>query len=114
MEDNRQERRIPLCAGTTLTKSNGDDRIEAELVDISYYGVSLKTSAPLKTNERIKVSLTLNIQDQPVHSEEAPGSVRWVERSKEIYSAGIMFDIKINDKGFPIFHRCLEYLKSRE
>ncbi len=58
--------------------------------------------------------MTLNKQDQVVHSEEVPGTVRYVDRTMKINSAGIKFNIKINDRGFPIFNQCLEYLKTRE
>jgi hypothetical protein len=49
-----------------------------------------------------------------VHSEEVSGTVRHVEHKMGINLAGIMFDIKINDTGFPIFNHCLEYLKTHE
>jgi hypothetical protein len=114
MEDTRRQRRIPLSAGAKVIKLSSGDRIEAELVNISNYGASLKTTFPLKTNERIKVSITLNKQYQVVHSEEVPGTVRYVERTKGIYLAGKKFNIKINDTGFPIFNQCLEYLKTYE
>jgi hypothetical protein len=114
MEEIRRQRRIPLSAQAKVIKLSSGDRIEAELVDISNYGASLKTTVPLKTNERIKVSMTLKKQYQVVHSEEVPGTVRYVERTKGNYLAGIKFNTKIHDTGFPIFNQCLEYLKTRE
>jgi hypothetical protein len=114
MENTRRQRRIPLSAEAKVIKISSGDIIEAELLNISNYGASLKTTVPLKNNERIKVSITLNMQDQMVHSEEAPGAVRSVEHKMEFYLAGIMFNIKINDTGFPIFNQCLEYLKTHE
>jgi hypothetical protein len=114
MEDTRRQRRIPLSAEAKVIKLSSGDRIEAELVSISNYGASLKTTIPLKNNDRIKVSITLNIQDQVVHSEEVPGTVRYVEHEMENYLVGIMFNIKISDTRFPIFNQCLEYLKTHE
>ena len=114
MEDNRRQRRIPLSTAAQVIKLGGGDKIEADVVNISNFGTGLKTTVPLKTNERIKVSMTLNKQDQVVHSEEVPGTVRYVDRTMKINSAGIQFNIKINDTGFPIFNQCLEYLKTHE
>jgi hypothetical protein len=114
MEETRRQRRIPLSAEAKVIKLSSGEKIEAELVNISNYGASLKTTALLKTNERIKVSITLNKQYQALHSEEVPGIVRYAERTMEIYLAGIKFNIKINDTGYPIFNRCLEYLKTRK
>jgi hypothetical protein len=113
MEETRRQRRIPLSAEAKVIKLSSGDRIEAELVNISNYGASLKTTVPLQTNERVKVSMTLNKRDLLVHSEEVPGTVRYVENRKGNNLAGIKFDIKINDKGYPIFNQCLEYLKTR-
>ena len=114
MVEIRLQRRIPLSAKAKVIKLSNGDRNEAELVNISNYGASLKTTVPLKTNERIKVSMTLKKQYQVVHSEEVPSTVRYVERTNGNYLAGIKFDIKINDTGFPIFNQCLEYLKTHE
>ncbi len=114
MEDARRQRRIPLSAEAKAIKLSNDDRIEAELVNISNYSASLKTTVPLQTNERVKVSMTLNKRDHFVHSEEVPGTVRYVENRKGNNLAGITFDIKINDTELPIFNQCLEYLKTRE
>ncbi|NOS35556.1 MAG: hypothetical protein GQ522_02850 [Deltaproteobacteria bacterium] len=114
MEEIRRQRRIPLSAEAKVIKLSSGDRYEAELVNISNYGARLKTTALLKTNERIKASMTLNKQDQVVYSEEVPGTVRYVERTMKFYSAGIQFNTKINDTGFPIFNQYLEYLKTRE
>lgn len=113
MEDNRRQRRIPLGAEAKITKLIDGETIEAKVVDISCYGACLKTRLPLKTNDRIKVSITvtMNGQDQVTQSEEAPATVRWVKGSVKDHSAGIMFNIKINDRGFPIFNRCIEHLK---
>lgn len=113
MEENRQQKRLPLSTDATVLRLSSGDRMDAELVDISCYGASLKTSATLKANEQIMVSITLDKEGAVVQSEEAPGTVRWVERSGEAYLAGIMFNIKINDKKFPIFNESLEYLKTR-
>jgi len=111
-ENNRRQRRIPLSAEAQVVKLNGGDRIKAELVNISNYGASLKTTVPLKSNERIKVSMTLDKQGQVLHSEEVPGIVRYVERSMKTYLVGIKFNMTINDTGFPLFNQCLEYLKT--
>jgi hypothetical protein len=114
MEDTRRQRRIPLRAEAKVIKLNGGDRANAELINVSNYGASLKTTVPLKTNERIKVSITTKKQYHVMQTEEVPGTVRYVERTKGIYLAGIKFNIKINDTGFPIFNQCLEYLKTHE
>ena len=58
--------------------------------------------------------MTLNQKDHVVQSEEVPATVRYVEQVKGDYLAGIKFNIKINDTGFPLFNQCLEYLKTHE
>jgi hypothetical protein len=45
LEDNRRQRRIPLSAKARVIKLSSGDRIEAEFVNISNYGASLKTTA---------------------------------------------------------------------
>jgi hypothetical protein len=114
MEYTRRERRIPLRTAAQVIKLGSGDRIEAELVNISSFGTGLKTTVPLQTNERVKVSMTLNKQDYFVHSEEVFGTVRYVENTKGNNLAGIKFNIRINDTGFPIFSQCLEYLRTHE
>jgi hypothetical protein len=112
MEDNRRQRRIPLSTAAQVAKLGSGDRIEAELVNISNYGASLKTTVPLQSNERVKVSMTLNKRNHFVHSEEVPGTVRYVNSTKGNDLAGIKFNIKISDSGFPKFNQCLDYLKT--
>ena len=115
MEDNRRQRRIPLNAEAKVTKLIGGEKIEATVVDISCYGACLKTRHPLlKTNDRIKVSITvaMNGQNQVMQSEDALATVRWIKNSTKDFSVGVMFNIKINDRGFPVFNQCLEHLKA--
>lgn len=114
MEENRRQRRIPLSAGAKVTRLIGGEVIEATIIDISCYGASLKTKYPLRPNDRVKVSITVTVngQGQVMQSEDALATVRWVKDSAKDYSSGIMFNIKINDRGFPIFTRCLEHLKT--
>ena len=114
MEDNRRQRRIPLSTAAQVIKLGGGDKIEADVVNISNFGTGLKTTVPLKTNERVMVSMTLNKRDQVVYSEEVPGTVRYVENTQGNNLAGITFNIKISDTGHPIINQCLEYLKTRE
>ncbi len=87
--------------------------MDAKVLNITNYGIGIYTDTRLKTDERITVSIILNQQDRTIHSEEVPGTVRWVQRIKKIYSAGISFDMKINEKEFPIFTKCLEYTRIR-
>ena len=114
MDDVRRQRRIPLSAGAQVIRFGSSNRNEGELVNISNYGASLKTTVPLKSNERIKISMTLKQKDRVVQSEEVPATVRYVENVKGDYIAGIKFNIKINDAGFPLFNQCLDYLKTHE
>jgi hypothetical protein len=114
MEEIRRQRRIPLSTAAKVIQLGSGDSIEAELVNISNFGTGLKTTVPLQTNERVKVSMTLNKRDIFVHSEEVPGTVRYVENTKGNNYSGIQFNIRINDTGFPIFNQCLEYLKTHE
>lgn len=112
--DNRRQRRIPLTARATVKKLIGGDKIEAELVNISNFGACLKISTPLKVKEKIKVSIKVNEKDMVVNTEEVLATVRWVNGSGKDSTAGIMFSIKISDNGFPLFSRCLDYLKTHE
>ncbi len=112
MEDNRRQWRIPISTPAQLAKISSGDRIEAELVNISNYGASLKTTVPLQSNERVKVSMTLNKRNLVVHSEEVPGTVRYVDSKKGNNIAGIKFNTKISVFGFPKFNQCLDYLKT--
>ena len=114
MEDNRRQRRLPLSAGAKVTRLIGGETTEATVVDISCYGACLKTKHPLKTNDRIKVSITVTMdgQDLVMQSEDALATVRWVKSSAKDSSAGIMFNVKINDRGFPVFNQCIEHLKT--
>lgn len=112
MEENRRQRRIPFSSAAKVIKLSGGEKSDATLVDVSNYGASLKTQTPLKNNERIKVSISLEKEGKILHSEEVPGTVRWVERASNFYVAGISFDIKINDNMYPVFTNCLDYLKS--
>lgn len=115
-EDTRQQRRIPLSADAEayVQKFGTTQKIKAELVDLSNFGASFKASVPLKANDRIKISVSLNENGKVVVSEEVAASVRWVERSARENVAGAKFDIKISDKVFPIFNQCLEFLKTHE
>ena len=114
MKDIRRQRRIPLITDAKIIKLSSGDRADAKLINISNYGASLKTTVPLKANERIKLSMTLTKQYHAVQTEEVPGIARHVERTKGNYLAGIKFDIKINDTEYPRFNQCLEYLKTHE
>ena len=96
MEDNRRHRRIPLSTAAQVAKLGSGDRIEAEFVNISNYGASLKTTVPLQFNERVKVSMTLNKRNHFVHSEEVPGTV-----TKRYYFAALGKALAMNDtRGF--------------
>lgn len=112
MEDSRRQRRIPLSTEAKVTKLISGEAIKATLVNISSYGACVKVKDPLRPNDKIKLSITLNREDQVVHSEDVLATVRYVKGVLKDYSVGIMFNIKITDKGFPIFTRCLESLKT--
>jgi hypothetical protein len=114
VEDTRQQRRIPLSTRAHVQKFGAVEKTEAELVDLSNYGASFKVSLPLKANDRIKISISVIDKDETVESEEIAASVRWVEHLAKEYLAGVKFDIKISDKGFPVFNHCLEFLKTHE
>jgi hypothetical protein len=90
------------------------ERCKAELIDLSNYGASFKVSIPLKANDRVKVSISIDEGGEVVESEEVAASVRWMERSAREITVGVQFDIMITDKGFPLFNQCLEYLKTHE
>ncbi len=94
MENTRRQRRLPFSADAKVLKRNSGDRADAKIIDVSNYGTSLTTTIPFKINERIKVAIALNRQGQVVHSEEVPGTVRYVERSKRNYLVGIQFNKK--------------------
>ncbi len=114
MDDTRQQRRIPLHAKARVYKIGSQEKPEAELLDVSNYGASFKVSIPLKPKDRIMLSISINHDDEVMESEEVAASVRWVERASKDYLVGAKLDIKISDKGFPLFNRCLEYLKTHE
>ncbi len=111
-EDTRQQRRIPISAQASVQKFGAPGKIKAELVDLSNFGASFKVSVPLKANDRIKITISVIDKGESVESEEIAASVRWVERSARENLAGAKFDIKISDRGFPIFNHCLEFLKT--
>lgn len=87
--------------------------MDAVVLNITNYGIGIYTDTRLKTDERIIVSIILNQEDRVIRSEEVHGLVRWVQRIKKIYSVGISFETKINEKEFPIFTKCLEYARIR-
>lgn len=113
-EDTRRQRRIPVRAQANVHKIGSAIKINAELLDISNYGASFKTTVPFRANDRIEISISINEDGKVVESEEVAAGVRWVERSAREVQAGVKFDIMISDKGFPLFNQCLEFLKTHE
>ncbi len=112
MEETRRQRRIPFNAEAKITRLIGGEAVKATLVNVSNYGACFKTREPLRPNDKIKLSITLDQQGTVMHSEEVTATVRYVKGEMKDYSVGIVFGIKINDKAFPIFSRCLDILKA--
>jgi hypothetical protein len=113
MEDKRGQKREHLSSEAKIKRPGSVDVIDAKVMNITDYGLGIYTSTPLKTDERIIVSIILHQPEKMTRSEDAPGIVRWVQRIKKIYSIGISFETKLNEKEFPIFTKCLEYTKLR-
>jgi len=114
MESTRRQRRIPIRAQAKVHKIGSSLKINAELLDVSNYGASFKTTVPFRANDRIEISIAINTEGKVVESEEVTASIRWVERSARENQAGVKFDIMISGKGFPLFNQCLEFLKTHE
>lgn len=114
VNDTRQQRRIPLQAKARVYKIGNPEKTEVVLLDVSNFGASFKGPIILKPKDRIMLSISINHEDEVMESEEVAASVRWVERAEKDYLAGVKLDIKISDAGFPLFNRCLEYLKTHE
>ncbi len=113
-EYTRRQRRIPISGLAKVLKIGSKATIDTELMDISNFGARFKTKVPFRANERIMLSIVLDEGGKIVGSEEVVASVRWMESSAKENSAGAQFDIKISDKGFPLFNQRLEYLKTHE
>ena len=112
MEETRRQRRIPFSGQAKVLKIGSNTKIDAELMDISNYGARFKTKALFRTKDRIMISIPLIEDGEIIESEEVLASVRWMQHSSKVNSAGAQFDIKISDKGFPLFNRRLEILKT--
>ncbi|CAG1066169.1 hypothetical protein BAC1_01773 [uncultured bacterium] len=114
MEEKRKLRRRYMLAEVKVRPSDGQEWIDAVMLNISRGGIGLYASRPLRKKERVSIKITYMDGTRPVEAEEIPGVVSWVQPVGDKAGAGIMFDAKITRKSFPILSRCLEYARSNK
>lgn len=111
MEEKRRLRRRYLLARVNVRAQTGSDWTEAVLMNINRGGIGLYAVAPVRKKSKVVVRITYLDNGKEKTSEEIPGVVRWSQKIGNHYSAGIMFEAKINKKNYPILSKCLEYAR---
>ncbi len=109
MADKRKLRRKHLLGEVKVRPINGQDWIEALVMNISRGGIGLYGNERMRKGQKVTVSITYLEGSKMKEVEQIAGKVCWVQPIGNKVALGIMFEEKVTKKTFPILNRCLAY-----